>query len=105
MSESGSNYGNAQDRRGGGGGGAGAGDDDDRQPWRRRGGRRVCRFCADKDLSIDYKDPQSLRYFITDRSKIVPRRISGTCAKHQRAISTAIKRARVIALLPFTHAN
>ena len=69
---------------------------------RRRGRRRMCRFCADKDLVIDYKDPQSLRYFVTERGKIVPRRINGCCAKHQRAINTAIKRARMIALLPFT---
>ncbi len=84
------------DERGGRGGG---GDD---IPWRRRGRRRVCRYCADKDLAIDYKDPQALRYFVTERGKIVPRRISGSCAKHQRAITTAIKRARIIALLPFT---
>jgi small subunit ribosomal protein S18 len=71
-------------------------------PWRRGGRRRVCRFCADKALTIDYKDSQALRYFITDRGKIVPRRTSGACAKHQRAITTAVKRARVIALLPFT---
>jgi len=70
--------------------------------WRRRGRRRICRYCADKELTIDYKDPQSLRYFVTERGKIVPRRISGSCAKHQRAITQAIKRARVIALLPFT---
>ena len=71
-------------------------------PWRRRGRRRVCRYCADKELTIDYKDPQALKYFVTERGKIVPRRISGSCAKHQREITTAIKRARVIALLPFT---
>ena len=72
--------------------------------FRRRGGgrRRICRFCADKNLVIDYKDAQSLRYFITDRGKIVPRRISGNCAKHQRALTRAIKRARNIALMPFT---
>jgi small subunit ribosomal protein S18 len=74
-------------------------------PWRRRGRRRVCRYCADKDLAIDYKDPQALKYFVTERGKIVPRRISGSCAKHQRAITTAIKRARVIALLPFTQSE
>ena len=71
-------------------------------PVRRRGRKRVCRYCADKDVAIDYKDPQALRYFVTERGKIVPRRISGSCAKHQRAITTAIKRARVMALLPFT---
>ena len=74
---------------------------------RRRGGgggrrRRVCRFCADKTLVIDYKDAQALRYFITERGKIVPRRISGACAKHQRQLCEAIKRARNIALMPFT---
>jgi len=63
--------------------------------------RKVCRFCADKNLVIDYKDPRTLRYFITERGKIIPKRISGTCAKHQRALTQAIKRARTIALLPF----
>jgi len=63
--------------------------------------RKVCRFCADSSLVINYKDPKSLRYFITERGKIIPRRISGTCAKHQRALSHAIKRARTIALLPY----
>lgn len=70
--------------------------------WRRRGRRKVCRFCTDKAITIDYKDPQSLRYFVTERGKIVPQRISGTCAKHQREVTRAIKRARLIALLPFT---
>ena len=64
--------------------------------------RKICRFCADKQVQIDYKDPQTLKYFITDRGKIVPRRISGNCAKHQRKVSLAIKRARMIALMPFT---
>jgi len=63
--------------------------------------RKVCRFCADSSLVIDYKDPKSLKYFITERGKILPRRISGSCAKHQRAITHAIKRARTIALLPY----
>lgn len=63
--------------------------------------RKVCRFCADSSMAIDYKDPKSLRYFITERGKIIPRRISGTCAKHQRGLTHAIKRARTIALLPF----
>lgn len=63
--------------------------------------RKVCRFCADTSLIINYKDPKSLRYFITERGKIIPRRISGTCAKHQRQLSHAIKRARTIALLPY----
>jgi len=63
--------------------------------------RKVCRFCADSSLSIDYKEPKKLKYFITERGKIIPRRISGTCAKHQRALTHAIKRARTIALLPY----
>ena len=63
--------------------------------------RKVCRFCADSSLVIDYKDPKSLKYFITERGKILPSRISGTCAKHQRALTHAIKRARTIALLPY----
>jgi small subunit ribosomal protein S18 len=63
--------------------------------------RKVCRFCADQSLVIDYKDPKSLKYFITERGKIIPRRISGTCAKHQRGLTHAIKRARTIALLPY----
>ncbi len=63
--------------------------------------RKVCRFCADKALSIDYKEPKTLRNFTTERGKIIPRRISGTCAKHQRKLTLAIKRARTIALLPY----
>ncbi len=66
-----------------------------------RAKRKGCRFCADKSAGIDYKDPRLLRGFITERGKIVPRRISGNCAKHQRQMSLAIKRARVIALLPY----
>jgi small subunit ribosomal protein S18 len=64
--------------------------------------RKICRFCADKSLIIDYKNPKVLRHFITERGKIIPRRISGNCAHHQREITTAIKRARNIAILPFT---
>ncbi len=66
--------------------------------------RKVCRFCTDKKLDIDYKNPRVLRYFITERGKIIPRRISGNCAKHQRQITVAVKRARNIAILPFTTA-
>ena len=66
-----------------------------------RSRRKSCRFCADSDLVIDYKDVRMLRGFITERGKIVPRRISGNCAKCQRQIATAVKRARVIALLPY----
>ena len=69
---------------------------------RRSGKRKVCRFCADAELVIDYKDANQLKYFISDRGKIVPRRISGACAKHQRELTVAIKRSRNIALLPFT---
>ena len=63
--------------------------------------RKVCRFCADSSLSIDYKEIRSLKFFTTERGKIIPSRISGTCAKHQRALTHAIKRARTIALLPY----
>jgi small subunit ribosomal protein S18 len=70
-----------------------------------RSRRKICRFCADKKTSIDYKDPKLLKYFITERGKIVPRRISGNCARHQREIAAAIKRARHIALLPFVAAE
>jgi len=62
--------------------------------------KKVCRFCTQK-LKIDYKDGDILRKYITERGKILPRRITGTCAKHQRALAQAIKRARIIALLPF----
>ena len=67
--------------------------------------RKFCRFCADKDLPLDYKRPDILRDFITERGKIVARRITGTCAKHQRQLTTEIKRARQMALLiyPATH--
>ena len=68
-------------------------------PTRRR--RKVCVFCADKVSFIDYKDSAKLRKFISERGKILPRRISGTCAVHQRELNTAIKRARNMALLPF----
>ncbi|MBU1163565.1 MAG: 30S ribosomal protein S18 [Proteobacteria bacterium] len=63
--------------------------------------RKLCRFCADTSLAINYKDPKTLKYFVTERGKIIPRRISGTCAKHQRALTKAIKQARTIALLPY----
>ena len=64
--------------------------------------KRVCSFCADKSTHIDYKDVSKLKKYITERGKILPRRISGTCAKHQRTLTDAIKRSRNIALLPFT---
>lgn len=75
---------------------------------RRRGGfgrRKVCRFCADRELKIEYKEPSALKMYLTERSKIVPRRISGNCARHQREVALAIKRARILALLPFTAAH
>ena len=65
------------------------------------GRKKVDRFLVDENLAIDYKDPQLLRHFITDRGKIIPRRISGNNAKHQRRVSLAIKRARMLALMPF----
>ncbi|NMB41189.1 MAG: 30S ribosomal protein S18 [Firmicutes bacterium] len=68
---------------------------------RRRGRRKVCSFCVDNVDYIDYKQFEKLRRFITDRGKILPRRISGNCAKHQRQLTTAIKRARQMALLPY----
>jgi small subunit ribosomal protein S18 len=66
------------------------------------GRRKVCRYCADKNLKVDYKNAADLKYFVTERGKIVPRRISGNCARHQREVATAIKRGRNIALLPYT---
>jgi len=64
--------------------------------------RRVCRFCTDSEMIIDYKDVKVLRNFVTERGKIIPRRIFGTCASHQRQVCEAIKRARQIALLPYS---
>ena len=71
---------------------------------RRRGGmrrRKICQFCADKAETVDYKDVEKLRKYITDRGKILPKRITGTCAVHQRDVTTAVKRARVVALLSY----
>ncbi|AKU91929.1 30S ribosomal protein S18 [Vulgatibacter incomptus] len=87
------------DERGGRGGGGGGGFGG------RRGGfgrRKVCRFCADKTATIDYKDAATLKLFLTERGKIIPRRISGNCAQHQRQVAAAIKRGRQVALLPYT---
>ncbi|MEE1042742.1 MAG: 30S ribosomal protein S18 [Clostridia bacterium] len=72
------------------------------RPMRRKARKKTCQFCVDKVTEIDYKDVAKLRRYLTERAKIVPRRMSGTCAKHQRQLTTAIKRARIIALLPFT---
>ena len=73
----------------------------------RQGGRRpkrkVCAFCADKNAVIDYKDTNRLRRYVSERGKILPRRMTGTCAKHKRELAIAIKRERIIALLPFVN--
>jgi len=66
------------------------------------GRKKVCRFCADRNEKIDYKSYNALKYFITERGKVIPRRISGNCAGHQRELTVAIKRARILAFLPFT---
>ena len=71
------------------------------RPRPRRSRRKVCKFCADKSAHIDYKDVESLRKFVTESGKIMPRRMSGVCAKHQRDLAIAIKRARIAALLPY----
>ena len=63
--------------------------------------KKVCQFCADKTETIDYKDVEKLRKYVTERGKILPRRITGNCAKHQRALTVAIKRARHISLMPY----
>ncbi|HAF66200.1 MAG: 30S ribosomal protein S18 [Bacillota bacterium] len=68
----------------------------------RRGRRRVCNFCVDGIAYIDYKDTSKMRRYITERGKILPRRITGNCARHQRQLTRAIKRARVMALMPYT---
>ena len=101
---------------GGGGFGGRGGGREDRGDRGDRGGdeggrgrgfgrRKVCRFCADKALKVDYKDQGQLKYFLTERGKIIPRRISGNCALHQREVATAIKRARMLAILPYTVAS
>jgi small subunit ribosomal protein S18 len=78
---------------------------EDRGMFRRRGpGRKkVCRFCAEKETLIDYKDSRTLSSFVSERGKIIPSRITGNCAKHQRQLTAAIKRARTVALLPFAN--
>jgi small subunit ribosomal protein S18 len=72
---------------------------------RRFGRRKVCKFCADKVDLVDYKDVRRLRSFVSERGKIIPRRISGSCARHQRQLTNAIKRARTVALLPYMAAE
>ncbi|MBS2023936.1 MAG: 30S ribosomal protein S18 [Deltaproteobacteria bacterium] len=88
--------------RGGDKNGEARGGGEERGGGRGFGRRKVCRYCADKNAKIDYKNAGELKYFITERGKIVPRRISGNCALHQREVATAIKRGRNIALLPYT---
>lgn len=91
-------------------GGQGGGDDRRGGPGAQQGGKkkffyrrkRVCKFCVEKIEYIDFKDVKTLQQFIPERGKILPRRISGTCALHQRKLQNAIKRARIAALLPFT---
>ena len=80
-----------------------SGDRGDRSSYQRpnRFRRKSCRFCHDEKIKIEYKNPDMLEKFITDRGKILPRRITGTCSRHQRALSTEIKRASILALLPF----
>jgi len=80
--------------------GAAAGKDGQRRPMFRR--RKVCKFCADKIDDINYKDTKLLMPFVPERAKILPRRISGTCALHQRKLRTALMRARQLALIPYT---
>jgi len=72
--------------------------------FKRKGRRKkkICSFCANKTSTIDYKDTRKLQRYITERGKILPRRVSGNCAKHQRELTKAIKRARIMALLPFS---
>ena len=70
-----------------------------RRPIRRK---KVCVFCGDKNAEIDYKDVNKLKRYVSERGKILPRRITGNCAKHQRALTVAVKRARHIALMPYT---
>ena len=76
--------------------------DDDYNPRFRKMRKKVCPLCANKDLVLDYKNAEQLRKFINDKGKILPRRATGACAKHQRDITLAVKRARHIAVLPYT---
>ena len=76
-------------------------DRDNRGPRGRKGRKKVCSFCVDRQGEIDYKDVPRLRRYLSERAKIVPRRVTGTCARHQRQLTVAIKRARHLALLPY----
>ncbi len=88
-------------RGGGRSGGAGNGLDEEKRAGRGFGRKKVCRFCAEKNAKVDFKDQATLKYFVTERGKIIPRRISGNCARHQRQVAAAIKRARGLALIPY----
>ena len=94
----GSGRGGDKDDRGRGGA---EGKDDERGGGRAFGRRKVCRYCADKNAKVDFKDQPALKYFVTERGKIIPRRISGNCAKHQRQVAKSIKQARGLALIPY----
>jgi small subunit ribosomal protein S18 len=94
--------GGPREDRGGGRGGDDRGERGERGGGRGFGRKKVCRYCADTNAKVDYKNPAELKYFITERGKIVPRRISGNCARHQRQVAVAIKRGRNVALLPYT---
>lgn len=76
--------------------------DDDSMPRQRRIKKKVCTYCADKSLVIDFKDTDKMKKFVSEKGKILPRRVTGLCAKHQREITVAVKRARHIGLLPYT---
>lgn len=72
-----------------------------KKPFKRMGKKKVCQFCVEKAENIDYKDVAKLRKYVTEKGKMLPRRMTGVCAKHQRMLAEAIKRARIVALLPF----
>ena len=72
-----------------------------RKPFKRMNKKKVCQFCVDKAEAIDYKDAQKLKKYVTEKGKMLPRRMTGVCAKHQRMLAEAVKRARIVALLPF----
>ena len=105
MGDAARSYGRQSEPGGRGPRNAAAGDDQGRGAGRGGTGfgrRKVCRYCADKNAKVDYKDYTQLKYFLTERGKIIPRRISGNCAMHQREVAIAIKRSRQIALLPYS---
>lgn len=101
MSERFERFGDNKNERDDRGAGPLGGDDDRRSGGRSFRRRKVCRFCSEKDAIIDYRDASGMKYFISERGKIVPRRISGNCAKHQREMAEAVKRSRHLALIPF----